>query len=116
MITTPRRTCYETLEARTVLRPFRMAIGCIALFLLTSCIGSSLPKTPKAGGPAWQEITTEHFVVDTDLAPDDAALIVRQLENLRKVMIEVVFGGEPEPTPRMRVLALRQDEYAHFDR
>jgi tetratricopeptide (TPR) repeat protein len=78
------------------------------------CIARSFPKTPAAGGPAWQEMTTEHFVVDTDLEPAEARLMARQLENLRHVMADLVFGGEPAPAPRVRVLALRQDEYAHF--
>jgi hypothetical protein len=59
-------------------------------------------------------MTTEHFVVDTDLDADEARVMVRQLENLRHVMAEVTFGGEPAPAARVRVLALRQDEYAHF--
>jgi hypothetical protein len=84
--------------------------------LLTSCIGSSFPKTPAAGGPAWQEITTEHFIIDTDLDPLEADATVHQLENLRKVMAEMVFGGEPPRGPRARVLALRREEYGHFDR
>src|SRR5260221_4937628 len=42
--------------------------------------------------------------------------MVRQLENLRNVMAKVAFGGEPGQAPRMRVLALRHGEYAHFDR
>jgi tetratricopeptide (TPR) repeat protein len=87
-----------------------------ALPCLAGCIGRTYPKTPEAGGPAWQEITTEHFVVDTDLEPEEAGAMVHQLENLRNVMTRVVFGGEPSKAPRMRVLALRHDEYSHYDR
>jgi tetratricopeptide (TPR) repeat protein len=42
--------------------------------------------------------------------------MVRQLENLRRVMTQVVFGGEPAQAARMRVIALRHDEYAQYDR
>jgi len=91
-------------------------VAAAGALLLSSCIGSSFPKTPAAGGPAWQEITTEHFIIDTDLDAAQADAMVRQLENLRKVMAETVFGGEPPPRPRARVLALRVDEYRHFDR
>jgi tetratricopeptide (TPR) repeat protein len=88
----------------------------IVAVLLGGCIGTSYPKTPAHGGPAWQEMTTEHFVVDTDLESAEATVIARQLENLRNAMAETVFGGQPPPGPRVRVLALRQDEYRHFDR
>jgi hypothetical protein len=87
------------------------AFGCLAI---GGCIAPSFPKTPAQGGPAWSEITTEHFNVDTDLEPAQAEATVRQLENLRHVMTEVVFGGEPAASTRVRVLALRHDEYAHF--
>src|SRR5262245_41317046 len=93
---------------------FRRCLPIIACLPLAGCIGSSLPKTPAHGGPAWQEITTDHFVVDTDLETADANAIRRQLENHRSGMTQLVFGGEPAKAPRMRVLALRQDEYAHF--
>ena len=83
---------------------------------LTGCLGGAYPKTPAHGGPAWQEITTEHFVVATNLDPAEADAMVRQLENLRRAMGETVFGGEPGPAPPMRVLALRQEEYGHYDR
>jgi hypothetical protein len=85
-----------------------LSLGCIA--------PSSLPKTPESGGPAWQELTTDHFVIDSDLAPAEAGVVARQLENLRVVMAQTVFGGDPPKGPRTRVLALRQDEYHHFDR
>jgi hypothetical protein len=93
-----------------------LACWAAALLGATGCIGTSFPKTPAAGGPAWREITTENLVVDTDLEPAEADAMVRQLENMRNVMAKVAFGGEPAKAPRVRVLALRQDEYAHFDR
>src|SRR6476620_4310866 len=87
--------------------------GCLAL----GCIApASLPKTPANGGPAWHELTTEHFVIDSDLEPAEAAVVANQLENLRKVMSETVFGGPPPAGPPARVLSLRRDEYGHFDR
>jgi hypothetical protein len=89
----------------------------IAAALCTSvcgCIGASLPKTPGAGGPPWREITTEHFVIDTNLDPEVADATARQLENLRNVMIEAVFEHQPAPSPKLRVLALRSDEYGHY--
>jgi tetratricopeptide (TPR) repeat protein len=94
------------------MKPWQLA----AFAFLPGCIGSSLPKTPDAGGPTWEELITEHFVIDTDLEPTEATAIAQQLENLRKVMTETVFGGPPPTGPRVRVLALRRDEYGHFDR
>src|SRR5262249_33907364 len=74
---------------------------------VAGCSGAPLPKTPGGGGPPWQEITSEHFVIDTNLEPEVAKATARQLENLRKAMIEVVFPREPLPPPPLRVLALR---------
>jgi len=93
--------------------PWLAGTSCLAL---AGCLGSSLPKTPAAGGPAWQELTTEHFIIDTDLEPSEGRDIARQLESLRKIMTDGPFGGEPPAGPRARVLALRSDEYHHFDR
>jgi len=53
-------------------------------------------------------------VIDTNLDPQIADATARQLENLRNVMIEVVFGRQPPPSPKLRVLALRSDEYGHY--
>ncbi len=93
---------------------FRFWAAALASVCTSGCIASSFPKTPAHGGPAWEEITTDHFIVDTDLEPSEAAQLVRDLENMRKVMVEVVFGGEREPKIKVRVLALRTDEFGHF--
>ena len=46
------------------------------------------------------QITTDHFVVDTDLEPAASDALVKQLENLRQVMIEAVFEhGIPSRHP-----------------
>src|SRR4051794_28366459 len=87
-----------------------------AVLGLAGCIATSFPKTPAEGGPAWQEIASEHFVVVTNLEPIEANQIVGQLENLRSAMGETVFGSAPPAAAPARVLALRNDEYHHFDR
>jgi hypothetical protein len=61
-----------------------------AISLCGACITTSLPKTPMQGGPAWQEITTEHFIIDTDLDATEVSAIASQLENTRRVLTQVV--------------------------
>jgi hypothetical protein len=87
-----------------------------AIPLCGACITTSLPKTPMQGGPAWQEIATEHFIIDTDLEATEVSAVASQLERTRRVLTEVVFRGPPKATLPLRVLALRYDEYSHFDR
>lgn len=78
------------------------------------CIANSVPKTPSHGGPAWLEVATDHFLIDTDFEPQAAFALASQLENLRKVMISLMYAGEPTRPSKLRVLALRNDEYRQY--
>ena len=46
---------------------------------------------PSAGGPAWTELTSEHFLVYTDASVARGHEIVREMEHLRQVVLGVAF-------------------------
>ena len=87
----------------------------LAAILSAACARSAPPATPEHGGPAWREITTEHMVIDTDLDANDAITAAQQLEILRDVFVQGFFRREPRPSPRLRVIALRREEYIQYD-
>jgi hypothetical protein len=77
-----------------------------ALALATSiACGPAIPPLPSQGGPAWREFTTEHFTLWTDTSPTRARELMREMEDLRHVVIGVGFRGGGEG--RVLVLGLR---------
>lgn len=77
-----------------------------SLFLVAvvAC-GPAIPPVPSKGGPAWRELTTEHFTLWTDASPSRAHELMRDMEDLRHVVIGVGFRGGGEG--RVLVIALR---------
>ncbi len=97
----------------------RRALRLVAVVVIAQtagCIRPPLPATPGHGGPAWTEVATEHFVIDTGFNRTETVKIALQLENVRNVFVRVVFGRPPKPTAALRVIALRRDEYSQYDR
>jgi len=76
--------------------------------------GAAVPPVPSKGGPAWTELTSEHFTVWTDAAPAQARELVRKMEHLRRVVVGLAFRSLPAGG-RVLVIALRDDkEFAAF--
>src|SRR4051812_31674173 len=95
-----------------VVRSFHLLV---ALLSISGCIGSSFPKCPGRGGPAWYELTSDHFVMDTNLEPAQAERALAEIEQRRSVMIAAMFDRMGDPREGLvRVLDLRSDELAHF--
>lgn len=74
---------------------------------------------PGKGGPAWREVSSENFVLRSDLGPGAAEDMVQELEFVRSALVEAMFR-RPVPTPtRLEVVAFRTkdelDEYAPHD-
>src|SRR5262249_11687552 len=61
------------------------------------------------GGPAWTELTSEHFTLWTDAPIGRARELMREMENLRQVVIGTAFRSVAGPG-RSLVIALRDDE------
>jgi hypothetical protein len=76
-------------------------------FLLAGCHGPPIPETPGRGGPAWVELTSEHFVMWTDSSLDQARELLRRTEHLRQVVLGVAFPNDTTSNGKSFVLALR---------
>jgi hypothetical protein len=59
--------------------------------LTTTCAGH-LPPCPSAGGPAWTELESAHFVLRTDEKPADARAVLIDLEQLQAALL-TIFGA-----------------------
>ncbi len=79
----------------------------IAAMSVMAC-GAAVPPVPGKGGPAWTELTSEHFTVWTDAEPARARELVRVMEHLRQVVVGVAFPSLPA-AGRMLAIALRDD-------
>jgi hypothetical protein len=80
----------------------------VALAALLSSCGPAIPSLPSKGGPAWRELTTEHFTLWTDTSLSRARQLMRDMEDLRHVVIGIAFRGGGEG--RVLVIALRDDD------
>ncbi len=68
---------------------------------------------PDKGGPAWTQVTTEHFVVKTDVDPDTATKAARKLEDMFSALAELGFASEDRPKMRIDVVYFgRHEDYA----
>ncbi|MEZ4360762.1 MAG: DUF1570 domain-containing protein [Kofleriaceae bacterium] len=52
--------------------------------------GAALPPLPSEGGPAWQEIQSEHFTLWTDASSQRGQALVREMEKRRQVMLRAM--------------------------
>src|SRR5262245_28444427 len=77
--------------------------------LASSACGAAVPQVQGKGGPAWTELTSEHFTVWTDAKVADARERVRVMERLRQVIVSVAFRSVPA-TGRTLVVLLRDDD------
>jgi len=70
-------------------------------------------ECPSAGGPAWREVQTAHFVVQTNLSSGKAQALAREVERLYEVLLHAMFKSPPAFPGKVRVVALQSD--AEFD-
>jgi len=81
-------------------------VGWLALW---SACGAAMPPVPGKGGPAWIELTSEHFTVWTDGPPDRGRELIREMERLWQIVAGVVFPSVPA-SGRDLVIAFRDDD------
>jgi hypothetical protein len=88
------------------------------LLLAASACGPAIPPVPGKGGPAWHELTSEHFTLWTDTDEATARALVVRMEALRQAVIGIAFAGADSPG-RSFVIALSDDketgEYMYRD-
>src|SRR5262245_8459466 len=81
----------------------------MSVALGASGCGAAVPPVQGKGGPAWTELTSEHFTVWTDAKVAEASERVRVMEQLRQVVVAVAFPSVPA-TGRTLVVLLRDDD------
>lgn len=67
--------------------------------------GPTIPALPSAGGPAWTEITSEHFIMWTDAPAARGVELLARMEHHRAVVLASLDGHSSNA--KMFVLALR---------
>lgn len=88
-------------------------IASVAPVVLAAC-GAAVPAVPGRGGPAWVELTSEHFTLWTDASSARGRELVREMEHFRQVVTGMAFPDLPN-AGRSFVIALRDsDEVSAF--
>jgi hypothetical protein len=80
----------------------------IAIAVASVACGAAVPPVPGKGGPAWLELTTEHFVVWTDAGEPRGRELVQDIERLRQVVVGTAFP-HASAMSKSFVIALRDD-------
>jgi hypothetical protein len=71
-----------------------------------------VPALPTQGGPAWRELTSEHFTVWTDAEPALAHALIMRMEHIRQVLFGVSFF-RVQARSRTVVVAFQSMREAH---
>src|SRR5262249_47479138 len=88
----------------------RMIRGIAIACAVAGCARSAaIPPVPGQGGPAWTELTSEHFTLWTDAPLGRARELMRENDDLRQVWIGPASRSVAGPG-RSLVIALRDDE------
>ncbi|MEP7126329.1 MAG: hypothetical protein ABJE95_35685 [Byssovorax sp.] len=95
------------------MKPSPIAPLALVASLALGCVGLTPPLTPpERGGAAWSELTSKHFVLDTDLEADEASSTLAELEGLYGAIEDVAFPSESESSLPIRVvLFAREKDY-----
>jgi hypothetical protein len=75
-----------------------------AVVWLVAC-GPALPPLPSRGGPAWVEVTSEHFTLWTDAPAARGRELVREMEQRRQLVVNTMRQASSKA--RSFVIALR---------
>lgn len=84
---------------------YRIAV-LVILALFAAC--ARFPVAPAEGGPAWTELTSEHFTVWTDAEPSRVCELIRKMELFRHVTAEVAYPTTPS-SGRALAIVMRND-------
>lgn len=72
-------------------------------------------RCPARGGPAWRELSNDHFVVRTDLPRAQAEALLERLERMRAAVAAALFAEATGVPGRVEVIAFRSaEEYRPF--
>jgi tetratricopeptide (TPR) repeat protein len=87
-----------------------------ALLRLAALASIAVAARPSAApAPAWWELSSEHFVLRTDLEREDAGKVIRELELVRTLLTKALSLELPASTPRIQAVAFaRADDLFEF--
>jgi tetratricopeptide (TPR) repeat protein len=83
-------------------------MGAVVL-ALGGCATAQHLATPDEGGADWREMTSEHFIVKTDMPSEEAARVTQLLERTRAALVMGLWPGAASPPGRMEVVLFRSD-------
>src|ERR1700759_785931 len=74
-------------------------------------LAASASTRSKRPGPdsRWRQLTSEHFVVETDLPPEDAGAVLGQLELTHALTVKALAVPVRAPRLHVAVFATRQE-------
>jgi tetratricopeptide (TPR) repeat protein len=96
--------------ARTASTTARRFLAAATAPVLLGACGIFRPplQPPEEGGDAWTRLTSEHFVLYTDVDPTEARAEIERFETLRFALQEVAFPPSGERERRVSVVLFRQ--------
>jgi tetratricopeptide (TPR) repeat protein len=62
---------------------------------------------PQRGGAPWLDLSTEHFLVHTDLSAEQARASIATLEQIHASLHQAAWQGTPAPRVRLEIVLLR---------
>lgn len=80
---------------------------------LLACRGP-VPPVPGKGGPAWIELSSQHFTAWTDGEPERVRELVRKMERLRLILIYAAFPTAPTEGRDLAIVLRDDAELAAF--
>jgi tetratricopeptide (TPR) repeat protein len=98
-------------QSRRLAAPFAAA-----LVALGGCATTSRAfQCPTSGGPPWRELTSDHFVLRTDLPEPEAGQLLGKVERLHAAIAAGLPGATEPPSGRSEVIAFRTlEEFRPF--
>lgn len=109
----PRRAPPSASAARTAALAVMVAVAVIATMAGAACAPRAvLPQLPSQGGPAWRELTSEHFLLWTDASSARARELVRGLEERYQILARGM--NRAEQPRRIFAVVFRNAEELQF--
>lgn len=94
-------------------RLFLRAPALLAALLCAGCVYTGYLKLPSQGGPRWLQLSSEHFLISTDLGEAEARAQVQTLEDLRAGLVAAAWRGTTFPARQVHVVSFRRPEELH---
>jgi tetratricopeptide (TPR) repeat protein len=79
----------------------------LASWMAAGCLLPRPPGTPSPDAPKWIELSSTHFTMSTDLAGDEATLVLSTFELAYVLLSKAVFGGTPPPELATHIINFR---------